>query len=53
MKQKLKTWYETVSGHDPQLYIDFEWDWEMEILNFISDPDAAIKDAEFNFPDER
>ena len=53
MKQKLTTWYDIVSGHDAQTYQDFKWDWEEEIFNFISDPDAAIKDAELKFPDER
>ena len=26
-----------------------EWDWEEELFNFISDPDAALKDAEEKF----
>jgi len=49
MKKKLTEWYDLTCGHDPQTYQDLEWDWEEELFNFISDPDAALKDAEEKF----
>jgi len=56
-KAKFKEWFDTVSGHDIQVYQDLEWDWEKEIEIFLKTPinelDTLINDAKevFDFSD--
>lgn len=49
-KEIFEEWQQLVCYQDAQLMQDNEWDWEMELQEFVENPQKALDKAKLMFP---
>jgi cytochrome c2 len=49
-KEIFEEWQQLVCYQDAQLMQDNEWDWEMELQEFVVSPQKALDKAKLMFP---